>query len=528
MHTSTAPGLVARIGALALGLAALALGPVGHAGTADAQTAPKRGGTVTIAQAAHPPSLDDHATNALSAKHATFHMYEGLLTRGETGAVVPGLAEAYRVSPDGLTYTFTLRRGITFHNGKPLTSADVRASFERYKRVSARRAILNPVTAIDTPDPHTIVLRLSAVQPLFPESLSQQIVPLSIYPAEDRDTEAHKNSRVGTGPYKLVEWIADRHIVLERFAGYATNTRAQGTDGYGGRKEPFLDRIVIRFIPEPGAMVAAIEAGEIHVAETVPNRSAATLERNRQLRVLRIAPAMQHMVYVNPTKPPFDKLEVRRAVQIALDVKEIMSIAHDDNYTLNPGLMWPGRPSYTDAGKEYYNVNDRARARELLQKAGYTGEEIVMATSSDYQWMVDGATVMAEQLRSIGMKVRVVVGDWPSHVKLRGQKDGWHFSHSGKFFNQWIDSPVAYLAEYVGDKPSHFYTDPVLQGLVKEMTTLPTFEQRKAAFEKAQRRFFEQVHALTLGDRGQTQVIRAQLQGFRPSVTMRLWNVWLE
>ncbi len=151
-----------------------------------------------------------------------------------------------------------------------------------------------------------------------------------------------------------------------------------------------------------------------------------------------------------------------------------------------------------------------------------------MATSSDYKWMVDGATVMAEQLRAIGMTVKIVVGDWPSHVKLRSQKDGWHFSHSGKFFNQWIDSPSGYLQEWVGEKPAHFYTDPTLQDLFKQMTTLPTFEQRKAAFEKAQHRFFEQVHAVTLGDRGETQVVRARVQGFKPSVTMRFWNVWLQ
>jgi peptide/nickel transport system substrate-binding protein len=352
-------------------------------------------------------------------------------------------------------------------------------------------------------------------------------VPLSIYPAEDRDTEPNKNSRVGTGPYRLVDWIADRHITLERFAGYVP-AKGTGTDGYGGRKEPLLDKIVIRFISEPSAMVAAIETGEIQVAETVPTRSGATLEKNRAVRVLKKAPAIQHMVYVNPTKPPFDKLEVRRAVQIALDVQDIMAIAHDDNFSLNPGLMWPGRPYYSTAGKEFYNVKDVARAKALLQQAGYKGEELLMTTSSDYKWMVDGATVMAEQLRALGMTVKIVVSDWPAHTKIRSQKDAWHFSHSGKFFNQWIDSPQAYLQEWVTDKPAHFHTDPVLVDLVKQMNALPTFEQRKAAFEKAQHRFFEQVHALTLGDRNEVQVVRANVQGFKAGVTMRLWNVSLE
>jgi peptide/nickel transport system substrate-binding protein len=285
---------------------------------------------------------------------------------------------------------------------------------------------------------------------------------------------------------------------------------------------------VLRFIPEPSAMMAALETGEIQVAETVPTASKATLEKNPNIALIAVKPAMQHMVYVNPTKAPFDKLEVRRAMQVALDIPEIMSIAHEDNYTLNPGLMWPGRPNYSDAGKEFYNVKDPARAKKLLADAGYKGEEIILTTSSDFKWMVDGATVMAEQLRDVGFTVRMVVSDWPTHTKIRNDKAAYHLSHSGKFFNQWIDSPATYLQEWSGDKPAHFSPDPVLTGFVAQMRSLPTFAERKAVFDKAQHHFFEQVIALTLGDRGQLQATRRNVKGFQPSVTMRFWNVTVE
>ncbi len=501
---------------------------VGAALTGPAQAQPKRGGALIAGQVAHPPSLDDHMTNALAAKHATFNIYETLLTRGEDGRVIPGLAESFTVSADGLTYTFKLRPNVKFHNGKTMTSADVKASLERYKRIALRRDLLAPVSAIEAPDASTIVITLSKPQPLFAEDLSQQIVPMSIYPAEDGVAEPNKNSRIGTGPFRFVEWIADRHIILERFADYALDGRSPGTDGYGGRKEALVDRVTIRFIPEPSAMMAALETGEIHVAESVPTTSKATLEKNRNVALISVKPAMQHMVYVNPTKPPFDKIEVRRAVQIALDIEEIMTIAHEDNFVLNPGLMWPGRPNYSDAGKEFYNAKDTARARKLLADAGYKGEEIVLTTSSDFKWMVDAATVMAEQLRAIGMTVRIVVSDWPTHTKIRNDPNAYHFSHSGKFFNQWIDSPTNYLQEWIGTKPAHFVQDPTLTALVGQMRTLPTFAERKAAFDKAQHHFFEQVIALTLGDRGQFQATRQNVKGFKPSVTMRFWNVSVE
>jgi len=502
------------------------LGAAASVDSAHAQQ--KRGGTLVVGQSAHPPSLDDHMTNALAAKHATFNVYETVLTRGEDGRVITGLAESYSVSPDGLVYTIKLRPNVKFHNGKTLTSMDVRASLERYKRIAIRRDLLAPATSIEAPDAATVIIRLSKPQPLFAEDLSQQIVPMSVYPAEDGNAEPNKNSRIGTGPFRFVEWIADRHIVLERFADYGADTRAAGTDGYGGRKEALVNRVMIRFIPEPSSMVAAIETGEIHIAESVPTTSKATIEKNPNVTLISVQPAMQHMVYVNPTKPPFDKLEVRRAVQIALDIPEIMTIAHEGNYTLNPGLMWPGRPNYSDAGKEFYNAKNTARAKKLLADSGYKGEEIVMTTSSDFKWMVDGATVMAEQLRAIGMNVRMVVSDWPTHTKIRNDRNGYHFSHSAKFFNQWIDSPATYLQEWVGDKPAHFVPDPTLTALVGQMRTLPTFAERKAAFDKAQYHFFEQVIALTLGDRGQLQATRKNVKGFKPSVTMRFWNVSVE
>ena len=133
---------------------------LGAAASVDSALAQqKRGGTLIVGQSAHPPSLDDHMTNALAAKHATFNVYETVLTRGEDGRVITGLAESYSVSPDGLVYTIKLRPNVKFHNGKTLTSMDVRASLERYKRIAIRRDLLAPATSIEAPDAATVIVR---------------------------------------------------------------------------------------------------------------------------------------------------------------------------------------------------------------------------------------------------------------------------------------------------------------------------------------------------------------------------------
>lgn len=137
------------------GLAATALGAGTLAAPALAQ---RRGGEVVIAQQAQPPSLDAATSSAQSSRNITLHIFETLFARDEAGNPMPDLAEGVNISSDGLTYTFPLRRGVKFHNGKVMTSADVKASLERYGRVGASAAIMRPVAAIETPDANTVVV----------------------------------------------------------------------------------------------------------------------------------------------------------------------------------------------------------------------------------------------------------------------------------------------------------------------------------------------------------------------------------
>ena len=154
-------------------LTASALAPVVMVSGAAAQSAPSRGGTINVGLPTGIPSLDVMATTDDVGRVVNLHIYEPLLTRNEKLQPAPMLAESWQEAPDGMSFTFRLRQGVTFHNGKPMTSADAKASIERYMRMSVRRSYLGNIAEVQAPDPMTVVVRLKQKQPLFINFFSQ-------------------------------------------------------------------------------------------------------------------------------------------------------------------------------------------------------------------------------------------------------------------------------------------------------------------------------------------------------------------
>src|SRR5690606_18588520 len=134
----------------------------------------------------------------------------------------------------------------------------------------------------------------------------------------------------------------------------------------------------------------------------------------------------------NAQKAPTDNLLVRKAMQAALNMEDIMEVATDGAYTLQPGFQYPGNPSYVEAGKEYYNIADPEKAKALLKEAGYNGEEVIIMTNTDYAYMYNAALMVDEQLKAIGMNTKRFVTDWPTTREVRTKRpDEWNFYFTG-------------------------------------------------------------------------------------------------
>ena len=175
-------------------LAATSLPMPGLIQSAGARTAGRKGGDLVMAQQAQPPTLDAQTTTAQASRNISLHVYESLFTRDEVSNPKPELAEGIDMAADGLTYTIPIRTGVKFHNGKVMTSADVKASMERYARVGGSADVLKPVAAYETPDSKTLVLKLSRVFPGMLEAISSPRAPFVIMPEEECGKPAGRES----------------------------------------------------------------------------------------------------------------------------------------------------------------------------------------------------------------------------------------------------------------------------------------------------------------------------------------------
>ena len=201
------------------GLALLALALAAGPARAAPFVCPHRGGEFTFGQEANVNSLDQMTSNTISTRNVAMNIFEALMTRDENNAAIPDLADSLTEAPDHLTYTFRLREGIKFHNGKPLTSADVLASYDRYNRVGLERGMFGKVDRWEAPDAATFVIHMKQVQPTFLEVLSSFSVPPVIVPAEAKDDPPQQLRTIGTGPWQLVEFVPGSFVRLKRFDG---------------------------------------------------------------------------------------------------------------------------------------------------------------------------------------------------------------------------------------------------------------------------------------------------------------------
>jgi peptide/nickel transport system substrate-binding protein len=493
---------------------------------------PRSGGTFTFAQEANVNSLDEMTSGTISTHDVALNIYEELMTRDEKNQPILDLAGAMEESPDHLAYRFTLRPGVTFHNGKKLTSADVLASFERYKRIGLLRSLLDAVAAWEAPDADHFTIRLKAPSPTFIDQLSSFNSPVVIIPAEHRDDGPQQLRPVGTGPWRIEEFTPGSQTVFRRHDAYAPNTAFDARNGYGGYKQACLDRVVFRVVTEPGARVAGLRTGELQGAEDVPTKSLADLKADPNIRLIPLENWWIQIAVPNLSNPPTDNLEFRRAVQAVLDMDEIMDAATDGNYRLNVGFQYPYQASYSDAGKETYNIKNPALAKQHLAAAGYKGEPVVLLTSKDYPAMYNSALVMSEQMKSVGINAQLKVTDWPTSTQMAQKPDtGWNFYYTG-----W-GTPTAIGAlnvmqnlgsSYAMQMPRPNELDQEMLAAFRDMADLPAPADRQAAFARMQKIALERVYAVPFGSLTKVQAVRANVKGYAPARIPRLSNIWIE
>jgi len=372
---------------------------------------PAQRDSLVLGMPLEPPHLDPTAGAAAAIDEVVYaNLFEGLTRIDETGAVQHGLASGWEISADGLTYTFTLRPGVTFHDGTAMDSADVKFSLDRARAAdstNAQKGLFEAIESVGTPDPLTAVVKLSRPEGLFLWNLGWGDAVI----VAPESAATNKTGPVGTGPFRFVEWKKGDSVRLAR------------QDSYWG-KRPALATVTFKFVSDPSAQVAALLAGDI---DAIPNVGAPeSLERFKadDRYEVRVGTTEGETILVmNQRRKPFDDVRVRRAVSQAIDRQAIIDGAMFGYGTPIGTHFAPHHAAYRDLTGVY--PHDPAAAKALLEAAGYgQGFRAVMKLPPP-SYARRGGEIIAAQLAEIGIEVEIVPVEWAQWLKevFKGEHD---------------------------------------------------------------------------------------------------------
>jgi peptide/nickel transport system substrate-binding protein len=493
---------------------------------AQAPETPRMGGVLKVAMIGEPPSLDLHWTTAVITQQISWHVFETLYTYDRNYTPIPMLAEGHTVTDGGRRYTIALRKGVRFHNGKEMTSADVVPSLNRWGKISTPgKALWKNVEAVEAKDPHTVVIHLKEPSGSLLFGLGRPNSGAAIYPkdvvAAAGDGQIKDN--IGTGPYRFVEHKPDRHIKLARFKDYAA--RADAPEGYGGKRTAYTDEILFIPVPDVAVRLAGVETGEYHFAQQIKPDQYERIKGLAAVEARIVKPYGWITAVPNHKEGVMANKKLRQALQAALDMEPIMGAAmgNKDFYRLDGAVGFPEQTLwYSTAGLAGYNQRDKEKARRLLKESGYAGQPVRWITTREYDWMYKTALVSKQQLEEVGFKIDLQVLDWATLVQRRNKPELFDVFSTGFTFTA---DPALATALQCGWPGSwcHEEKDRLLQELARESDA----KKRKALIDRIQAIFYDDVGRIKFGDYFLLDVTRKELRGFRSTPELYFWNAWL-
>lgn len=395
----------------------------------EAQAAPaaEYKDTLNIATTAQPPTLDSMTSSSNVADGIAMHIFEALYMMDNTYTPQPVLAESCEISDDGLVYTFKLREGVKFHNGKELTAEDVVASMNRWLQASAKAKAILGTSVFEEVDTYTVKMTVehAASDILILLAAPSQFAAIS--PKEIVEAVGPEGIKeyIGTGPYKLEEWKQDQYIHLVKNDDYQSPEGE--TSGFAGKRDAYTQNIYFRFVSDDATRIAGIQTGEYDVAESIP------LERYDEVAAMQGVKVYSKTggtltLFINTSQGVMVNEDLRQAALAAMNMEEIMlgSYGNPDLFILDPGYMNLQQEQWAvKSGEENYNQANPDKAKELLTKAGYNGEKIRLVTTPDYQEMYNATLVVQEQLRQVGFNAEVETYDFPVFMEHRSDPAQW-------------------------------------------------------------------------------------------------------
>ncbi|GAA0322862.1 ABC transporter substrate-binding protein [Oceanobacillus oncorhynchi subsp. oncorhynchi] len=469
---------------------------------AEADTGDAEGDQVLIfARGGDSESLDPASTTDGESSRITKQIYESLLEFDkESFEVLPGLAHDWEVSEDGLSYTFYLEEGVTFHDGTEFNAEAVKVNFERWADPDHEYAFADDgyvysmygtmfggflgdenhvVEEINVVNDHEIEFVLSQPLGFFLQNMAMTYFPITSPAALEEYGPAINENPVGTGPFEFVSWAKDDSIVLDKFDDY----RIEGL--------PKLDRVVFEVIPDNAARLIALRSGEIDIMDGLNPDDAAGVEADEGLELYERAENNIGYVGFNVQKEPFDNKDLRHAVSHAID-KEAIAEALYAGYATPASVPLP--PSYMGYNDEVESFEyDPDRARELLEDAGYAdGLEIELWTMPVARpYMPDPETVseiIQNNLEEVGITVTIVREEWAPYLEktMNGEHQMYMLGWSGTNGDPDYFLSSLLHGDNVGSSNREFYDNDEVDEFLNQAKLSIDQDERASFYQQAQ------------------------------------------
>lgn len=492
----------------------------------------KAAGTLTIVLESEVVILDPHATTAAITRTFGYFVWDTLFAMAENGEIRPQMVRSHTTSPDGLTWAFTLRDGLRFHDGAPVTAADCVASLKRWMpKDPLGRMLQAAVATLEPSGASSFTLVLKEPFPLLLDVLGKPNAPVPfIMPA--RIVEAAGNNRiteiVGSGPFTFRKdlWRAGDSMVLERNANYVP--REEPPDFLAGGKRVKLDSVTLRVIGDDATAANALTAGEVDYVQYLGFDHLALLEKARGVSLMGLTGIhmFQGNFRLNHASGPFADPEIRKVMWHLVDQAGIMqAIGVPPRFAKSDctSFWMCDAPLETKAGSEPSRY-DVATAREMLKRTAYKGEPVVILEVSASISQTAG-NVLAQSMKDAGFNVDEQVMDWGTVLARRGNKEGWSLF---PVYSNGVDmvSPLNhfYIASTCGDYPG-WSCDNRIPPLLTQFAKATSMTERKRLADEIQTIAYELVPSLMWGQFSRPAGYRDRMKGLIRSSFPIFWDV---
>ncbi len=445
---------------------------------------------------AEPDSLDPWQSVATDTEAVFDNVFDGLMNYDSSGQMTKALAEDYSISEDGLVYTFKIREGVKFHNGKDLTVSDVVYTYNRLSGLDGGEPVATKftvITSVEAGDDNTVAITINEPSGAFLSSTTIPVLP------EGYTEQA--TMPVGTGPYKFVSYTPGQKIVLEK-----------NDDFYDEARMPSIDNVEVYIMTDPSAVVSGLQSGQLDFAQ-ITGENATAIEAAGY--TVQTSPQnMVQLMALNNEIEPLNNLKVRQAINYAVNKEEVIVGAFDGYATELDSNFSPVMGHYFNDTLTDYYMTDIEKAKALLTEAGYAdGFEMELKVPSNYTAHVNSAQIIAGQLAEIGITVNIELIEWATwleDVYSNAQYEATIIGLTGKL------DPDAILGRYESSYSSNFFnfSDARYDELIKAAKTESDDAKRVEMYKECQQILTENAVAVYISDPNLLVASVSNLKGY--------------